>query len=80
MLIKTVSMASFGFLKHTWFPLHLIVLNSRKLSKTSKASKKRTLAGVFLGVLAKTQFVQNAKTQFENTKTQFENAKTQFEN
>ena len=27
----------------------------------------------FLGVLAKTQFVQNAKTQFENTKTQFEN-------
>ena len=34
----------------------------------------------FLGVLAKTQFVQNAKTQFENTKTQFENAKTQFEN
>ena len=37
-------------------------------------------AGLFLGVLAKTQFVQNAKTQFENTKTQFENAKTQFEN
>ena len=36
--------------------------------------------GFFLGVLAKTQFVQNAKTQFENTKTQFENAKTQFEN
>ena len=34
----------------------------------------------FLGVLAKTQFVRNAKTQFENTKTQFENAKTQFEN
>ena len=37
-------------------------------------------AGFFWGVLAKTQFVQNAKTQFENTKTQFENAKTQFEN
>ena len=37
-------------------------------------------SGLFLGVLAKTQFVQNAKTQFENTKTQFENAKTQFEN
>ena len=36
--------------------------------------------GFFLGVLAKTQFVQNAKTQFENTKTQFENDKTQFEN
>ena len=37
--------------------------------------------GVFIfNVLAKTQFVQNAKTQFENTKTQFENAKTQFEN
>ena len=36
--------------------------------------------GFFLGVLAKTQFAQNAKTQFENTKTQFENAKTQFEN
>ena len=35
--------------------------------------------GFFLGVLAKTKFVQNAKTQFENTKTQFENAKTQFE-
>ena len=32
-----------------------------------------TLQGFFLGVLAKTQFVQNAKTQFENTKTQFEN-------
>ena len=37
-------------------------------------------AGLFLGVLAKTQFVQNAKTQFENTKTQFEDAKTEFEN
>ena len=36
--------------------------------------------GFFWGVLAKTQFVQNAKTQYENTKTQFENAKTQFEN
>ena len=33
-----------------------------------------------MSVLAKTQFVQNTKTQFENTKTQFENAKTQFEN
>ena len=32
------------------------------------------------GVLAKTEFVQNAKTQFENTKIQFEKAKTQFEN
>ena len=29
------------------------------------------MSGLFLGVLA--------KTQFENTKTQFENAKTQFE-
>ena len=29
--------------------------------------------GFFQGVLAKTQFVQNAKTQFENAKTQFEN-------
>jgi len=29
--------------------------------------------GLFWGVLAKTQFVQNAKTQFENAKTQFEN-------
>ena len=29
-------------------------------------TKKGT--GFFLGVLAKTQFVQNAKTQFENTK------------
>jgi len=37
------------------------------------------MLGFFLGVLAKAQFVQNAKTQFENTKTQFENAKTQFE-
>ena len=27
----------------------------------------------FLGVLAKTQFDQNVKTQFENAKTQFEN-------
>ena len=34
----------------------------------------------FLGVLAKTQCVQNAKTQFESAKTQFQNAKTQFEN
>ena len=42
-------------------------------------TKKGT--GFFLGVLAKTQFVQNAKTQFvQNAKTQFENAKTQFEN
>ena len=39
-----------------------------------------SISGVFLGVLAKTRFVQNAKTQFENTKTQFENAKTRFEN
>ena len=38
------------------------------------------IQGFFGGVLAKTQFVQNTKTQFENTKTQFENAKTQFEN
>ena len=37
-------------------------------------------SGLFFAVLAKTQFVQNAKTQFENTKTQFKNAKTQFEN
>ena len=34
------------------------------------------MQGFFGGVLAKTQFVQNAETQFENTKTQFENAKT----
>ena len=38
------------------------------------------IQGFFGGVLAKTHFFQNAKTQFENTKTQFENAKTQFEN
>ena len=31
--------------------------------------------GIFLSVLAKTQFVQNAKTQFENAKTQFEKEK-----
>ena len=48
--------------------------------KAFPASRQRQAAGLFLGVLAKTQFVQNAKTQFENTKTQFENAKTQFEN
>ena len=30
----------------------------------------------FLAVLEKTQFVQNAKTQFENAKTQFENLKS----
>ena len=41
---------------------------------------KDTMAGFFLGVLAKTQFVQNTKTKFENTKTQFENANTLFEN
>ena len=38
----------------------------------------------FLGVLVKTQFDQNVKTQFENAKTQFENTKTEnlihFEN
>ena len=43
-------------------------------------SFSKYLQRFFLCVLAKTQFVQNAKTQFENTKTQFENAKTQFEN
>ena len=32
--------------------------------------------GIFLSVLAKTQFVQNAKTQFEKAKTQFENRKS----
>ena len=32
--------------------------------------------GIFLSVLAKTQFVQNAKTQFETAKTQFENGKS----
>ena len=50
-----------------------------KLVQITRA-RFRNKAGLFLGVLAKTQFVQNAKTQFENTKTQFENAKTQFEN
>ena len=34
------------------------------------------LQGIFLSVLAKTQFVQNAKTQFENAKTQFEKLKS----
>ena len=48
-------------------------VQKKSLSRTYRSS------GLFLGVLAKTQFVQNAKTQFENTKTQFENAKTQFE-
>ena len=36
------------------------------------------ISRAFLGVLAKTPFVQNAKTQFENTKTQFKKANTQF--
>ena len=36
------------------------------------------IQGFFGGVLAKTQFVQNTKTQFENTKTQFKKANTQF--
>ena len=36
----------------------------------AKVMRRNTYSGVFLGVLAKTQFVQNAKTQFENT--QFE--------
>ena len=31
------------------------------------------MQGFFGGVSAKTQFVQNDKTQFENAKTQFEN-------
>ena len=44
--------------------------------KDFPASRQRQAAGLFLGVLAKTQFVQNAKTQFENTKTQFKNVKT----
>ena len=42
--------------------------------------KQRYHGRFFLGVLAKTQFVQNTKTKFENTKTQFENANTLFEN
>ena len=33
----------------------------------------KAVSGLLFGVLAKTQFVQNAKTQFENAKTQFEN-------
>ena len=36
--------------------------------------------GFFWAFLAKTQFVQNTKTQFENTNTHFENTKTQFGN
>ena len=32
--------------------------------------------GLFLSVLPKTQFPENAKTQFENPKTQFGNCKT----
>ena len=39
-----------------------------------------SLQGFFWGVLAKTQFVQNAKTQFKMAKTQFKKTKTQFEN
>ena len=35
--------------------------------------------GDFLSVLAKTQFVQNGKTQFEKAKTQFENWKSPTE-
>ena len=38
------------------------------------------MQGLFLSVLPKTQFPENAKTQFENAKTQFEKAKTQFGN
>ena len=51
-----------------------------KKSVKDMVSSHLVSQGFFLGVLAKTQFVQNAKTQFENTKTQFENAKTQFKN
>ena len=39
-----------------------------------------TIQGLFLSVLAKTQFQENCKTQFENAKTQFETPKTQFQN
>ena len=49
-------------------------------SQFDQISLRGVITGLFGGVLAKTQFVQNAKTQFENTKTQFENTKTQFEN
>ena len=35
-------------------------------------------SGDFLRVLAKTQFVQNGKTQFEKAKTQFENKKVLY--
>ena len=58
---------------------HTIYIPSKILSQPNFLCAV-TKQGFFLGVLAKTQFVQNAKTQFENTKTQFENAKTQFEN
>ena len=34
--------------------------------------------GDFLSVLAKTQFVQNGKTQFEKAKTQIENQKVLY--
>ena len=36
----------------------------------------KAFQGIFLSVLAKTQFVQNGKTQFEKAKTQFENRKS----
>ena len=39
-----------------------------------------SIQGLFQCVWAKTQFPENAKTQFVNAKTQFENTKTQFEN
>ena len=41
---------------------------------------QKTYQGLFLSVLPKTQFPENAKTQFENAKTQFENPKTQSGN
>ena len=39
----------------------------------TKCKEYTYIQGIFLSVLAKTQFVQNAKTQFEKAKTQFEN-------
>ena len=48
-------------------------VTARIVEARTETNKMVSIQGFLWAFLAKTQIVQNAKTQFENTKTQFEN-------
>ena len=57
-------------------PMFSFALQYFEEKNKHKSTTDIRIQGIFLSVLAKTQFVQNGKTQFEKAKTQFENQKS----